>query len=215
MTRPVIALATMKGGSGKSTVATSLASHWQTHGKQTVILDADPQKSVLRWHDTGAQLNGLECRAVDHANAEREISKCLDEGYERVVIDTPGFRVPVTERILENTRFCLIPLRPSPVDFEVAADLVDLISTMKNNGSSSPDTYRFLLTQIVGGSVIARHMRQELESAGYPLLEAEIRHRVAYAETALMGLTPTLKYPNSDAARETAEIAAEIDQFLE
>jgi len=211
----VIALATMKGGSGKSTVAACLATYWLQQGKRTAVLDADPQLSVMRWRETGEGLDGLHCTAVKNTNVKTEIARHLDEGYDRIVVDTPGFRLPVTESVLDASNLCLIPLRPSPVDFEVAADLVELIARMKDRGASGPATYRFLLTQVVGGSVISRHMRAELKNAGYPLMNVDIRHRVAYAETALMGSTPTLKYPNSAAAMETAELGAEIDRNLE
>jgi chromosome partitioning protein len=71
------------------------------------------------------------------------------------------------------------------------------------------------MTQIIRGSVIARHMRQEMEAAGYPLLDAEIHHRVAYAETALMGSTPSLSQVRGAAAREIAALAAEVDSYME
>ena len=36
-----------KGGSGKSTVATNLASYYATQGKRVVLVDLDPQSSSL------------------------------------------------------------------------------------------------------------------------------------------------------------------------
>ena len=38
-----------KGGSGKSTVATNLASYYATQGKRVVLVDLDPQSSSLDW----------------------------------------------------------------------------------------------------------------------------------------------------------------------
>ena len=38
-----------KGGSGKSTVATSLASYYASQGKKVVLADCDPQASSLDW----------------------------------------------------------------------------------------------------------------------------------------------------------------------
>lgn len=215
MKRRVVALATMKGGSGKSTVALCLAAHWQRRKRRVAIVDADPQQSVMRWCKTGDALASLECVAANNRNIAKVVSGLLDRDFERIVIDTPGFRAPVTETALEMAGLCLIPVRPSPVDFEVAADKVEIIAELKAAGADGPIAYRFLMTQLIRGSVISRHMREEMEVAGYPLLSAEIGHRVAYAEAALMGSTPTLTQPRGAAAAEIAALAKEVDGYLE
>jgi len=46
-------------------------------------------------------------------------------------------------------------------------------------------------------------------------LASETAHRVAYAETALIGSTPTLAQPQSSAATEIREMAAEVDGYLD
>ena len=38
-----------KGGSGKTTLATSLASYFAIHTKKVILADLDPQKSSLAW----------------------------------------------------------------------------------------------------------------------------------------------------------------------
>ena len=44
----IITVATMKGGSGKSTVASCLAVHWHLRGRRPTLIDADPQRSIMR-----------------------------------------------------------------------------------------------------------------------------------------------------------------------
>ena len=215
MKQRVITLATMKGGSGKSTIAVCLAAHWWHTGRRVALIDADPQRSVMRWRDAGTTLTDLVCVAADGASIGAVIRDLLDKDFERVVVDTPGFRAPVTDTALEMAGLCLIPVRPSPVDFEVAADEVEMIADLKATGSEGPMAYRFVLSQLISGSVIARHMRAEMDAAGYSLLKSEVAHRVAYAETALMGSTPTLVRPKSSAATEIAEMSAEVDGYLD
>ena len=215
MKRRVLTLATRKGGSGKSTIAVCLAAYWWHKGRRVALIDADPQRSVIRWRDAGTTLADLDCVAADDASIAAVVTNLLDRDFERVVVDTPGFRAPVTDTALEMAGLCLIPVRPSPVDFEVAADEVEMIADLKATGSEGPIAYRFVLSQLVPGSVIARHMRAEMEAAGYLLLKSEAAHRVAYAETALMGSTPTLAQPKTFAATEIAEMAAEVDGYLD
>jgi chromosome partitioning protein len=215
MDRRVVALATMKGGSGKSTLAVCLAARWWQQKKRVAIVDADPQRSVMRWRDTGDALDGLVFETADDANIGAVIERLLDSGVDRVVVDTPGFRAAVTDVAITRAGLCLIPVRPSPVDFEIAADGVELIAGLKASGSDGPRDYRFVLTQTIQASVIARHMRAEMAAAGYPVMEAEIGHRVAYPETALMGATPSLVQPRGTAAREIAALAREVDTLLD
>lgn len=215
MKRRVVALATMKGGSGKSTIALCLAAHWQRRGDRVAIVDADPQRSVLRWRNAGTALEGLVFADANDGNIGEVIADLLAQDVDRVVVDTPGFRAPVTETAITMAGLCLIPVRPSPVDFEIAADEVDMIAELKAAGNEGPEAYRFVLTQLIKGSVIARHMREEMTAAGYSLLNAEMSHRVAYAETALVGSTPSLEQPRGAAAQEIAELAAEVDEYLE
>ena len=57
---------------------------------------------------------------------------------------------------------------------------------------------------------IARHVRSQLTSAGYPLLVAEMPNRVAYPEAGIEGLSPTMVDPDGAAARDIAALAQEI-----
>lgn len=44
-----VLVANMKGGSGKTTIATNLAAAYADGGRTTVLADADRQQSGLRW----------------------------------------------------------------------------------------------------------------------------------------------------------------------
>jgi chromosome partitioning protein len=61
--------------------------------------------------------------------------------------------------------------------------------------------------------VIARHVRGELESASYPLLQAEMPHRVSYPEASIQGLSPGVTDPDGAAARDIAKIVHELLKF--
>lgn len=209
MAARIIALATLKGGSGKTTAAVCLAAHWARAGVTCALVDADPQRSALRWAETGEGLAGAEVVGSDRKGLEALLDRLAEGGAERIVIDTPGFRSPVTEAALARADLTVVPLKASPIDFEVAADTVDLITGI---GTGAP--YRFVMMQTLRDSVVARHMRAELAAAGYPLCEAELSHRVIYAETPLAGSTPSLDEPNGPAARDIAALAGEIDAIL-
>jgi len=67
-----------------------------------------------------------------------------------------------------------------------------------------------VLTMTMSATVIARHARNQLAEAGYPLLKAEMANRVAYPEAGIEGLSPSNIAPDGPAARDIAAIAQEI-----
>ena len=67
-----------------------------------------------------------------------------------------------------------------------------------------------VLTMTMRGTVIARHVRSQLDIAAYPLLRAEMPHRVAYPEAAIEGLSPAITDPDGAAARDIAAIVHEL-----
>ena len=67
-----------------------------------------------------------------------------------------------------------------------------------------------ILTMTLRGTVIARHVRTQLESAGYPLLTSEMPHRVAYPEAGIEGLSPSIIEPDGAAARDIAALVHEL-----
>jgi chromosome partitioning protein len=164
---------------------------------------------VTRWRASGEALTSIPLIETDPHGVPEAVRQALVDGATRVVVDTPGFRAPGMEEALSRADLILIPLKPSPVDFEVAADTVELIS-----GLSHPPPHRFLLTQSVRDSVVARHMRSEMVAAGYVLLGAEMLNRVVYPEAALMGATPMTTTPRGAAARDIIAIRAEVDALL-
>src|ERR1700742_654316 len=64
----IITVATMKGGSGKSTVASCLAVHWHLNGRRPTIVDADPQRSIARLAARERALGGVP--VVEDASEE-------------------------------------------------------------------------------------------------------------------------------------------------
>ena len=59
MTGTIITVATMKGGSGKSTLASCLAVHWHLTGRRPTLIDADPQRSIMRLAARERRLGGV------------------------------------------------------------------------------------------------------------------------------------------------------------
>jgi chromosome partitioning protein len=207
---PIITVATMKGGSGKSTLASCLAVHWHCEGRSAIIIDADPQRSIARLAARERALGGVAVVEDPTQGAWRTAHRLAAQS-DRVVIDMPGFRSEATLACLSASDFIMVPVRPSPFDIDRMLDTIDTL--IKGTGGRSPN-FRCVLTQTKRDSVVAKHIRAELAAAGFPCLKTEMVSRVAYAEAALWGATPTLVEPRGAAARDIAALADEVDLIL-
>jgi chromosome partitioning protein len=199
----------MKGGSGKSTLASCLAVYWHLKGRRPTLIDADPQRSLVRLAARERALGGvaiIEDAAETASNTARRLAASGP-----VIIDTPGFHCPTTVECLAVADFVLVPVKPSPLDVD---SMLDTLNILTGRAVGRRSLFRCLLTQTTRDSIVARHIRAELLSAGLPVLRTEMANRVAYPEASLWGATPSLISWKGPAAREIADIADELDTVL-
>ena len=133
-----------------------------------------------------------------------------------VLVDTGGFRNRTTIKALVVTDLALIPLKASADDVAGAIETYNLIKELNNTPEriNNPIKYRMILTMTQQGTVISRHVREELKGMGYLVLNNELYHRVAYPEAAIKGLAPSLLEPESPAARDISRIVGEIGEII-
>jgi chromosome partitioning protein len=206
----IITVATMKGGSGKSTLASCLAVHWHLGGRHTTIIDADPQRSIVRLASRERALGGVP--VVEDATEDAwKTARSLAVSDKSIVIDTPGFRSPATLACLAAADFLLVPVKASPLDID---RMLDTLNSLIDSAGGRRPIFRCVLMQTTRDSVIAKHIRAELVEAGFPVLNGEMTNRVVYAESALWGATPSLIDKSGPAAREIAAIADEVDSII-
>jgi chromosome partitioning protein len=207
----VITLATSKGGAGKSTLARSLAAHWLMVGQKPALIDADPQRTLANRHDPSGKLGAMPMIA----EPEERVAEAIEElrGSRRpIIVDTAGFRNRTTISALVASDLALIPLKPSAEDVDAAIATFELIGEINETPERTGDPIRIAMVLTMGmpNTVISRHVRMQLEGEGYPLLKAEMTNRVAYPESGIDGLSPTVTDPDGAAARDIAAIAKEL-----
>ena len=188
----MITLATSKGGAGKSTLARSLAAHWFALGHKPALVDADPQRSLANRYNAAGKMGRLPVVA----EPEERVTEVIEELATRhapVIVDTAGFRNRTTISALVATDPAIIPLKPALEDVDAAIATYDLIRELNATPERSGRPIRsvMVLTMTLRGTVIARHVRDQLIEAGFPLLAAEMLNRVAYPEAGIEGLSPT------------------------
>jgi chromosome partitioning protein len=121
-----ILVASSKGGAGKTTLATNLAAHFALDGKRTVLIDADPQGSSLRWAQRRAELESAVL-PVDGSGRKPWRSR-LPGDAERVIVDAPaGAMADDLAVFIEAADAVVVPVLPSALDIEAT---VGFLNTM-------------------------------------------------------------------------------------
>ncbi|MFT4256242.1 MAG: ParA family protein [Pseudoxanthomonas sp.] len=122
-----ILVASSKGGAGKTTVSTNLAAHFALDGKRTVLVDADPQGSAMRWAQRRAELESAVL-PID-ASGRRAWRAWLPDDAERVVIDAPaGAMADDLDSFLEHADVVVVPVQPSGLDIEATVGFLNTLA---------------------------------------------------------------------------------------
>jgi chromosome partitioning protein len=116
-----VLVASSKGGCGKSTLVTQLASHWAQDGKRTAIVDSDPQGSSYRW----ATLRPENVPGVLAVEGSRKALDKVPEDTDRVLIDTAaGSHERELEPYLEKADMLVVPVLPSSFDLHATLNFL-------------------------------------------------------------------------------------------
>jgi chromosome partitioning protein len=117
----------IKGGCGKTTIATHIASAFAASGYVTVIADCDRQRSSLRWLKRrpakAPAIGGLDWSKVAGA---------APEGTERLVIDAPAaMRHRDAKELVALADVIIVPVLPSRLDEDATAYFLRKLGEIK------------------------------------------------------------------------------------
>ena len=112
-----------KGGSGKSTVATSIASYYASKGKKVVLADCDPQASSLEWLEA-RPAGRSSITGIDGSGGSFRVPRSADY----VVYDTPAaVHGKDLGALLRRAQSIIIPVLPSPIDMRAATHFIQKV----------------------------------------------------------------------------------------
>jgi len=195
-----------KGGSGKTTIATNLASYFAAQNIPTTIMDYDPQGSSLHWLRTrpgpGASIYGANA-APQKGGRIRSVEMHVPADTQQLLIDAPaGTSGLLLQEMLGRADCILIPVAPSAIDIHATANFVrDLLLVGR------------IRTRNIQLAVVANRVRSSmpvyqplerfLNSLGLPFLtrisDSDVYVKAAEAGIGIFEMTP------SAAAAECAE----------
>jgi chromosome partitioning protein len=125
-----------KGGSGKTTIATNLASYFASHQQKPVLMDFDPQGSSLRWvrkrQPEQPAINVIAAFEKD-PRVTRSFQLRIPPGSTHVIVDTPAAVEPrLLPELTRDAGKIIVPVLPSDIDIHACSRCIrDLLLVAK------------------------------------------------------------------------------------
>lgn len=201
MTPKAIAIASSKGGSGKTTTAACLAVRAAQESGRVALIDLDPQQALARWCELRNEL--ITPKLIENVqDATADVPSLKASGWEWIIIDTPPSLMHLIENGIAAADVVLIPVRASPIDLESFEPAVEFC---ERHGKP----FAFLLTHWDGSWKLTQTAPAVLQRAGKVLAE-HISYRAAYVGSMTNGRTGP-EYSAKGSKKAADECRAEID----
>ncbi len=204
----ILTLLNQKGGVSKTTLALCLASRWLLLGKKVVVVDADPQASAKYWKEiqnSESTLSGVDVYKAEHATDVLEVKGL--EGYDYVIIDTPGTDKLVTDKSIEVADAVIIPVQPSAFDIHASLDTLALV-----NDHQVPVAY--CVTRMITRSYLGKDAEKALTGTGAKIVKHGMGQYTAYVRSIGNGEVPGTMFPGSPAARNMESVGQAVEEVF-
>jgi chromosome partitioning protein len=196
----IITIATQKGGAGKTTLATNLATASAKNGFLTLIIDADSQKTALDWFNKRDNQDNPLVIAADNQTALDNLLKLANQkGIERIFIDTQGAAAELVNFAMLKADFCLLPC--SSGGFDISAQRTTAAAVLNLQKSAA-----FIITKANARGQELTETRAILSGLGLPISEHKTTFLKAYKDAAVFNSSVIELEPNGKAAAEITKL---------
>ena len=206
----ITAIASLKGGTGKSTVNFNLAVWLATDGYDVKVFDLDPQLTITDVVDIRREEGYLP--DLDLSHDIKELNKQALTGKE-VLVDVGTSDMRAMNRVLKVADRIVVPVPPSQADVWSTQRFISMIRDVRQ-GKDMPEIFAF-----INRADTNRFVRETIETEaalqmlpGIELLQTRVYQRMAYRRSFSEGLAAFEMSPSSKSAAEIYSLANELFQ---
>ena len=216
---PVVVTASSKGGAGKSTLTLVLGQALDHMGASVTIIDADPNRPIVRWRAGKSKCSVEVVGDVTESNIIKVIRE-HSAVRQFVLVDLEGTANRLVSRAITQADLVLIPLQASALDSNEASRAVGLIQEEEEALDGRVIPYRIIMTRTNPRitTKIEAGIYQALSNANVALMKTRLHERQAYKAIFVrrMALSELDEEVNGlEAARENAErLAGEVVDLI-
>lgn len=201
MTQTIVALTSLKGGVGKSTLAVNLAGALALNA-QTTLVDEDPLQSCYRWARRNGSLPMPVLLPGEARSTDMGASKYL-------LVDTEGRpRLRDLSELISSSSWTLIPCGTSGLEIDGTLRLVEDL----RGAEAELDKVKVVVTKAPPVGTVGQQARDALREAGIPVANSVVRSYVAHQRAAELGVL-VKDVPDRRASRawsDVLELAMEV-----
>jgi len=164
-----IMLMNSKGGCGKTTLATNIATWFADDDYKVALADFDPQGSALDWLTARKDYTGIP--SIEGINAvEDGVHAARDTEY--LIMDVPaGIHGKEINTVLRQVQTLIIPVMPSPIDIRACSRFIhELLVTRQV--SRHRTRIAVVANRVRENTIIYQQLEKFLNSLDIPFLSS-------------------------------------------
>ncbi len=204
----VVAIVGQKGGTGKTTLAESLAVAGGLDGRLVMVLDLDPQANAANWYDRREDKEKPLVTTAPVGRLAQALTAAKESGVDLVIIDTPGKLEGAALAAVSHADLVLIPVRPQINDLET------LTATQALMLSSGGRPALVVLSAVPVAGKRHEEAREYIAALGLSICPALLSQRAAFGDAPSLGLAVQEYEPGGKAAVEVQEVYKFTMQLL-
>ena len=178
---PTLALASSKGGAGKSTAAVLLASDLAERGTTVTLIDADPNHPLTRWAKRAGKPANL---TVIESNGEEQLVDAIEDASRKtafVIVDLEGSASSAVGVAMSCADLVIIPTKGSDLDAAEAVKAIKFIHFQeKIYRREIPFAVLFTQTRPAIRPRTQISIEAELREQGVPMFGTQLHERDPY-----------------------------------
>jgi chromosome partitioning protein len=202
----------IKGGSGKTTIAVSLAVLLSQMGRKVLLVDADIQATATefsRWRTESLGDTGFTSIQLTDMQVRNEVRK-LEANYDDIIIDAGGRDTSSQRAALIVSDLLIVPFAPRSFDIWTLEQVERLIKEMQL-ANDKLKAYA-VLNRVDQNLKDQKDAMQYIEESGtFKMLKSNLHERKVFANAAASGLAVTEMKPKN--AKAVLEISALVDEI--
>lgn len=210
MSGHIITIAQQKGGSGKTTLAVTLATTFLSMGKSVALLDTDPQGSLGKWFMKRVEDQGDDPDLLFSTATAWGINyelRSLSDKADFVIVDTPPKADSDLRPALRAADLILVPLSASHVDIWATQDVLDLADRASKRAC-------IVMNRTRANTRLGTEIDETVAELEADIASSKLGNRIAFAESLGQGRGVIEAKRGSTAATEAKALAKEIIGML-
>lgn len=204
----IVAIAGHKGGTGKTTIAVTVAAELQARGYSVLLVDADPQGTAITWAEMAERAGHSGPTTIAMGDNLRSQLPQMAEAYAWTVVDCPGRGGRRQVAALMISDIALLPCGPSPADvwaLDEAQELIDEATELR------PDLQVAVVLNKADRTTLGATARETIEQLSLRVLTESLGDRVAFREALAVGQGVTVYAEQSKAASEARALVSALE----